>query len=143
MPYNERVKFRDNRTGRFRRAQPYERNRHFQVDTLSSGLANFQFKTANGMADIAQEFAGELVDYARKNAPWNDRTGDARDGLETEVRLENDSLEIDLYHTISYGIWLEIRWGGRYAIIIPTVEQKGSELLDRMNNMLSEIIYYD
>lgn len=143
MPYDERIKFRDNRTGQFRRAKPYERNRHFQVDTLSSGLANFQFRTANEMADIAQQFAGELVDYARKNAPWNDRTGDARQGIETEVRLENRSLEIDLYHTIEYGIWLEIRWGGRYAIIIPTVEQKGSELFARMDNMLSEIIYYD
>ena len=143
MGYDQRIKFRDNRSGRYRKAKSWERNAHFEVDTLSEGLAKFQFKTANRMGEIAQEFASELVDYARKNAPWNDRTGDARDGLEAEVRLENKSLEIDLYHTVDYGVWLEIRWGGRYAIIIPTVEQKGSELLDRMNNILSEIIYYD
>jgi len=143
MPYGKRIKFKDERTGRFRRPQPYERNRHFQVDTLSSGIANFQFRTANEMADIAGDFAEELLEYARANAPWSDRTGDARGGLDYEVSLRNESLEVSLFHTVDYGIWLEIRWGGKFAIIIPTVEQKGSELLARMDNMLSEIIYYD
>lgn len=143
MGYDQRIKFRDNRTGRYRKAKSWERNAHFQVDTLSEGLAKFQFKTANRMGEIAGDFAEELLEYARANAPWGDRTGDARAGLDYEVSLRNESLEVSLFHTVDYGIWLEIRWGGRYAIIIPTVEQKGSELLDRMNNILSEIIYYD
>lgn len=143
MAYTTRIKFRDERTGRYRKAKTWERNRFFQVDTLSKGIANFEFKTANEMGDIAGEFADELLQYARDNAPWDDRTGDARAGLDYLVSLRNESLEIALFHTVEYGIWLEIRWGGRYAIIIPTVEQKGSELLDRMNNILSEIIYYD
>lgn len=143
MAYGDRISFRDERTGRFRKAAPYERNKHFQVDTLSKGLASFQFKTADRMGEIANKFADELLDYAVKNAPWNDRTGDARGGLQSAVFLNNDDLEIQLYHTIEYGLWLEVRWGGLYAIIIPTVEQKGSELFSRMNDMLSEIIYYD
>lgn len=142
MPYGK-ARYRDLRTGRFRRPQPWERNPHYEVDTLSEGIANFAFKTANGMADIAGEFAEELLEYARKNAPWDDRTGDARAGLDYEVSLRNESLEVALFHTVSYGLWLEIRWGGRYAIIIPTVEAMGPRLFDRMNNMLSEIVYYD
>lgn len=143
MAYGQRILFRDKRSGRFRKAQYYEKNRYFQVDTLSAGLANFQFKTADKMAEYANAFADELLDYARKNAPWSDITGDARAGLQAAVTLEDKSLEIDLYHTISYGLWLEIRWGGKFAIIIPTAEQKGSELFSRMSNMLGEIIYYD
>lgn len=141
MAYGE-VTFRDKR-GRFRSPKKYEKNKYFEVDTLTEGLANFQFKTMDRMSEIAVEFAGELLDYARQNAPWNDRTGDARGGLSSEVTAENESLEIQLYHTVTYGIWLEIRWGGKYAIIIPTVEQKGAELFDRMDNILGEIIYYD
>ena len=143
MPYEDYVKFRDNRTGRWRRAAPYEKNRHFKIDTLSRGLANFMFKTMDGMGEHAQEFAADLVEYARRTAPWADRTGAAREGLTSEVTLADGSLEIALSHTAEYGIWLEIRWGGRYAVIIPTIETMGPRLYQRMNGMLGDIIYYD
>lgn len=143
MAYGERILFRDDRTGRFRSAAKWEKNQFFQVDTLSKGLAQFQFKTSDRMAEVANSFADELVTYAKNNAPWSDRTGEARAGLNAAVFLDDDNLEIDLYHTVEYGLWLEIRWGGKFAIIIPTVEQKGSELFSRMSGMLGDIIYYD
>lgn len=142
MAYGDKISYRDNRSGRYRRPLPYEKNRHYRIDTLSKGLANFAFKTANGMAEAAQGLAEELVTYARNNAPWDDRTGAAREGLTSEVVLENESLEVNLFHTIDYGIWLEIRWGGKYAIIIPTIEQLGPKIFDKMNDLLGETIYY-
>lgn len=138
---NGRIAFRDTRTGRWRRAAHYEKNRFFTIDTLSRGLANFTFKTMDGMAEIANDFADELVQYAVENAPWEDQTGDARAGLQAAVYIENGQIQIDLFHTVEYGIWLEVRWGGRYAIIIPTIEHMGPKLLDKMNNMISEIWY--
>jgi hypothetical protein len=36
---------------------------------------------------------------------------------------------IDLFHTVEYGIWLEIRWDGRFAIIQPTLEHFGPEVM--------------
>lgn len=136
-----RVLFRDNRTGRWRSPASYERNRHFTIDTLSRGVANFTFKTMDRIAEIAQDLAQELVDYAQTNAPWEDRSGDARSGLEAGVNVENGQFDVELYHTVEYGIWLEVRWGGRYAIIIPTIEAIGPKLFAKMNNMLEEIWY--
>lgn len=136
------INFRDAR-GRFRKPFRWEKNQFYVVDTLSEGLAKFCFKTTNAFGDYAQEFANELVDYARDNAPWDDRTGDARAGLEGEVVLTDDNFEIDLLHTVEYGIWLEIRWGAKYAIIIPTIETMGPRLYEKMNGMLGEIVYYD
>jgi len=135
-------RWRDKRTGRFRKPLPHERNQFFETDTLSKGLANFSFKSGNEMADIAADFAQELVDYAQRNAPWSDRTGEARAGLTAEVELENETLDINLFHTVYYGLYLEVRWGGKYAIIIPTIEVMGPQLLDRLNNMFGEIVYY-
>lgn len=143
MPFNDRANFRDLRTGQWRKARPYEKNRHFRIDTLSRGLASFVFKTMDSMADKANEFADELVQYAKDNAPWEDRSGDARAGLDSAVTASNGELEIDLYHTVDYGIWLEVRWGGRYAIIIPTIERMGPKLYARMNGILGDIIYYE
>lgn len=143
MPFGDKVTYRDTRTGRWRKARPFEKNKFYQIDTLSRGLANFAFKSADEMGEVAQEFASELVDYARTNAPWTDRTGLAREGLVAEVTNANGSLEIDLMHTEEYGIWLEIRWGAKYAIIIPTIETMGPKLYDKMNDMFGEIIYYN
>jgi predicted nucleic acid-binding Zn-ribbon protein len=141
MPYSDRVLYRNNRTGRFRRARGYEKNRHFRIDTLSQGVANFAFKTADRMDELAQELADEMVEWAQANAPWSDRSGAAREGLVAEVVSNNGSLEINLMHTVDYGIWLEVRWGGRYAIIIPTIEKFAIKMLNKMDNMLSEIEY--
>jgi len=143
MAFGDRVNFRDNRSGRFRKALPYEKNRFYKIDTLSKGMASFMFKSADGMAEIANDFADALVKYAQNNAPWKDRTTDARLGLQSAVTLENNSLEIDLYHTVEYGVWLEVRWGGKYAIILPTIETMGPRLFKAMNNIFGEIIYYE
>lgn len=63
--------------------------------------------------------------YARINANWIDRTGNARQGLAAEPDLSgtaNGRWAIVIYHQVNYGIWLETRFGGRYAIIDRTVQ---------------------
>ena len=140
MPYGDPIKYRDSR-GRFRRATHLERNK-FWTGTLAKGIANFQFKTGDGVGEAVVKFAERLQQYARENAPWEDRTTDARQGLTASVDQSDDNIELTLAHTVDYGIWLEIRWGGRYAIIIPTIEQLGPDIYDEMQGMCGEIIYY-
>lgn len=140
MPYGDRIAWRDNR-GRFRSPSPLERNR-FWRGTLAKGLANFEFKTGTGVGEAVVKFAERLQQYAQDNAPWEDQTGDARRGLTAAVDQDNDDVTLTLSHTVEYGIWLEIRWGGRYAIIIPTIEQLGPEIYEEMQGMCGEIIYY-
>jgi hypothetical protein len=60
--------------------------------------------------------------YARTNASWTDRTGNARQGLfalhESEPMVRH---ELTIYGTMPYTFWLEVRWSGKYAIIGPTM----------------------
>jgi hypothetical protein len=70
-----------------------------------------------------------VQEYARSHAPWEDRTGDARDGLTAEGDFSFVSYTITLYHTVDYGIWLETRWHGKYAIILPTIEVMGPRFM--------------
>lgn len=75
---------------------------------------------------LLEEIAESMQEYARTNASWEDRSGEARSGLTAEVVDEGlFQNSIVLYHTVDYGIWLEIRWNGQYAIIIPTIEHYG------------------
>jgi hypothetical protein len=80
---------------------------------------------------VMEEGADELVAYAQANAPWGDRTGEARAGLDAEVYEEGDEIVVDLFHTAEHGVWLEIAMGGVYAIIMPTLEALGPDILRR------------
>lgn len=75
-----------------------------------------------GMAAGAAQLAEDMETHARENAPWTDRTGDARGGLAGEVEVDGDTVRATLVHGVDYGIWLENRFNGRYAIIGPTME---------------------
>lgn len=135
---NRKPLFRSSSTGRFLGYKT-----RFAVDTLSSGIANFEFKTREVMEERAVEFAEELVKYAKENAPWGDRTGFARSGLSGQVDSDGQNLTVSLFHTAPHGVWLEVRWNGRYAIILPTIEKKGSELLERWDDIMSDTYYPD
>lgn len=95
-------------------------------------------------------------DDARIGAPWTDRTGNARGGLffavdgfglnpvtgmvTSEASLNSDvaiesgdknTLIITLGHSVFYGKFLELKNGGRYAIIMSTIEGN-LPMLERM-----------
>lgn len=71
------------------------------------------------------QLAEDMVNWAKENHPWQNNTGNAERGLQAQVVWsDKDHFTIFLGHgpDVFYGIWLEVRWGGRYAILQPTVE---------------------
>jgi hypothetical protein len=98
-------------------------------DTLSAGMAAYPVELRERIAAVADEFANTAEEYLKANAPWEDRTGDARAGLKAEAIHELLLEQIVLYHTVSYGVWLEIRFSGIYAIIVPSLEVLGAEFM--------------
>jgi hypothetical protein len=73
--------------------------------------------------DELEKQAGDIEEYARTNAPWADRTGEARNGLAAAVESQGDNVFLALSHSVDYGQWLETIQSGRFAIIMPTLEQ--------------------
>ena len=94
-------------------------------DTLTPALELLGVNNDWGEVDSIAE---SIVDDARANAPWSDRSGAARDGLETEVSEEGGEVVITLMHTVEYGYWLETIQSGRFAIIMPTLEKYAGEV---------------
>ncbi|MEW6649306.1 MAG: hypothetical protein AB1453_03850 [Chloroflexota bacterium] len=110
---------------------------------------------------VATHFGRMLMDSSRRDAPWSDRTGNARSGLFFavdglglppiigEVNAEassqfgdgevlsgsQDEVVIALSHTVWYGKWLEIGNGGAYAIVMSTIQSN----LPTLEKMLNEI----
>jgi hypothetical protein len=100
-------------------------------DTLRPGLEALmpRIDAAVGLAFDAAEPIG--TSYARQNAPWRDRTGNARNGLfARHISDPLNSHTLVVYHSMPYGFWLEVRWSGRYAIIGPTTIHMSSVLTE-------------
>jgi hypothetical protein len=84
----------------------------------------------------AQRSAPDVESYMKTEAPWTDQTGNARSGLFARAFKEGSTVGIDLSHSVAYGIWLEVRFSGRYAIIEPTIEAMGPVVMRRYERLL-------
>ena len=79
----------------------------------------------------AEEFeiaAREVETYAKANAVWSDRTGQARAGLRAWADHYGNVVSVTLSHGVDYGYWLEVIQNGRFAIIRPTIEAESRRI---------------
>lgn len=98
----------------------------FVEDGIGSAL-----ESLGNMERAMQVFEAEsdnILEYAQQNAPWNDRTGEARQGLDVEVYEDSGQAVLELFHTVDYGQWLETIQSGRFATIMPTLELFAAKL---------------
>lgn len=110
---------------------------NWTFDTLTPTLGRFAITANVAVQASARALAADIRDYMRDNAPWEDRTGDARAQLETQVHYKGFRTDIVLMSNSDHGIWLEIRWNGLYAIIVPTMEHfSGRDFWQEFDGMI-------
>ncbi len=107
----------------------------FFSGNLMANLVGLDARMRMGMVAAANWVAPQAETSMKANAPWTDRTGAARNGLGTQVMVDTDKVAIVLYHTVSYGVYLELRWGGKYAIIEPTMAASGPMFLEALKRL--------
>jgi len=111
----------------------------WQSNTLSPGVAAFGPKLHLALRGFFEYQETRVQDYMRTNAPWTDRTANARQGLFAKAFSDLDSHGIVCYHTMPYGIWLEVKHNGEYAIIVPTIQHQGRQIMGQLNTLLSKM----
>lgn len=92
------------------------------------------------MAAIITRNAAVGESRMKSLARWTDRTGNARQGLHGVA--DRDKLNyymVVLAHAVSYGVYLETRYNGRYAIIEPTVVYVGNKVMQETANLFEEV----
>jgi hypothetical protein len=98
------------------------RKSFIEFDSLTPGLKALLPKIDAAVSLVFDMAEPEAETYARGNASWTDRTGNARAGLGAKHSgVPMRYHELVIYHSMNYGIWLEVRFSGRYAIIGPTM----------------------
>jgi hypothetical protein len=111
----------------------------FTSDTLTKGITELNPKIHSQITLIAEYYADYAEAHMRRHAPWTDRTTNARNGLFGRAFTNPDHYVIVVYHTMPYGIWLEVRSNGRYAIILPTIETVGPRVMRGLRKLLRSL----
>jgi len=116
-----------------------QRGFYWKSDTLSGGLKQFPAKLDRAIVSVFEYEATRAETHAKTEAPWTDQSSNARNDLFTateHVPLKSHTLIVSHGPNIPYGKWLEIRWAGKYAIIMPTVKVAGSDIMRLLNGLL-------
>lgn len=104
---------------------------------LLKGIDRYEKDLMAEIEDLLRRFAPQIESYAKANAPWTDRTAAARQTLFTVVEAKKDRVILYLSHTMSYGVYLELRWQGRWSIIMRTLQAHESPIMDGLKRLVS------
>jgi hypothetical protein len=86
---------------------------------------------------LAGEWATRIADDARSAAPWTDRTGAARAGLFGRAFRTAMGAVLICGHGVPYGIYLERRWGGKYAAIMPALQRNYAAVMASLQQLVA------
>lgn len=110
-------------------------------------MAAYARKVREAELKLLKYFEAIIQTEARRDASWTDRTGNARQALraytsedapekfgasDTEypnpADLARDTVALYLSHGMKYGLFLETKYGGRYAVIMDTLRKHYPEI---------------
>lgn len=109
----------------------------FDLTPLLKGLKELDDKTQTALLMVTEAGAAKMEKYAKANRPWTDRTSRARNGLQGLGQKVSDGFLISLSHSVDYGIHLEMRSNKKYAILMPTINKIGPEVIEGFKTVLS------
>lgn len=106
---------------------------------LKKNLSTVSSRIENAVKAVVAVKGTEGIAALKQNAPWTDRTSAARNGLHTITMLGGSQHIIIYSHAVHYGIWLEVKFSGRDAVIMPTVLPEGRDLMAKLNGLMGSI----
>lgn len=111
------------------------------VNTVAGVLEGIRRRTHSQILAAGRSLADEMEKTAKRDAPWTDRTGNARRTL-AGVNTFGEGEDSEKYHIgicgqMSYSPKLEKGFGGRYAVLMPTLRNYRETALDRIRDVIS------
>ncbi|MEG2246309.1 MAG: hypothetical protein RSC84_02570 [Peptostreptococcaceae bacterium] len=113
----------------------------FKLDSggILNGLNSTVMKTQVALNLYGDTVAKKLESDAKTNAPWIDRTGQARQRLNGTCKPNGShGVRIELSHAVDYGVYLEFCNGQQNEILGVTLDENTPSIIRGMNNLLGK-----
>jgi HK97 gp10 family phage protein len=105
-----------------------------------------EIKLQRALYGVVKYWDGPVERYMKHNAPWKDRTTNARNGLsaaaqKSGTRIANSVFAIILSHSVDYGIYLErgTRKMKARPIIQPTIDIYAPKVIKTLTKILDRL----
>ncbi len=108
------------------------------LEQVIGNIKEWENRVKAGLYALAQQTAAEMEAYAKANAPWQDQTGHARQGLFGEAMEEPNALKVRIAHTVDYGVYLELSRKGRRPILEPTAQKFAPQFFKAAQELLNQ-----
>jgi hypothetical protein len=79
--------------------------------------------------EVLQEYAAQIEANMKTNAAWTDRTANARQSLESRAYIVGNQVILVACQNMDYGVYLELSNGGKYAIILKTIQPEYQKIM--------------
>jgi environmental stress-induced protein Ves len=81
-----------------------------------------------------QVWSPQIESYAKRNARWRDRTANARQTLAAFTFYDGGERTVYLImkQHMDYGVWLELKNGGRYAIVMESMQMHYAQVWNQV-----------
>lgn len=86
-------------------------------------------KTRASIGVFAATAAKKMEAEAKQNAPWTDRTSNARNSIQGDFGWHGSKAAITLSGNMDYSPYLELAHEKKYAILKPTIDKMAPEVL--------------
>lgn len=107
------------------------------VDVFPKGYRQYAMQLQEALTQLALLYAPQIQAWMHANAPWQDRTGNARAALFAEVQTLINGIVLAIGHGVDYGTYLEYAHAGAYSIIGPALDTWSLELWNAIRSLLS------
>lgn len=100
-----------------------------KINMKNFDLSKAAMKHKAALTVYADAAAKKLEGEAKRNAPWKDRTGHARQSIQGTAGWDGETLKVILSGGMSYSVYLELAHEKKYAILKPTIDKNAPEIL--------------
>jgi hypothetical protein len=106
---------------------------------------HMELKLQRALYGVCRYWDGRVETYMKHNAPWTDRTTNARNGLTATAqksgsRIAASNFAIVLSHSVDYGIYLEDeRYASARPIIMPTIRLYAPRVAKTLKKILDRL----
>ncbi len=128
----------------------------FEWDTSKfKSTRHMEEKLQRALYGVVKYWDGPAEEYMKQNAPWQDRTTNARNGLFATAQKSANTIAASMFaiilgHSVDYGLYLELGHHHEpeegdaydvppYPIIMPTVELFAPKVMKTLTKIMNRL----
>lgn len=101
----------------------------FDVTALAKGLESFDSKISKATELYAKTAGDKMVNSAKSDAKWIDRTGNSRQTIDKNIIPMANGIEIQIRGNTPHFKYLELAHEKRWAVLWPTIQKHSSDVI--------------